>query len=426
MIMCFILLIGIFKAQSRSIKVSDLCYFLLVCLFLYGYIVPSIILSSLQIRHISKELKKPAILLESDDYIQAGEYSIASLKLSITQKTLEGIMFVLWVSVGFMWLQSLIGEINDNHYIQGIAFVLSYIIISDMIHLPFAFYETFKLDKKYGFTHQTLGLFLSDTFKKLLLTFVLGSLIAFLLILVIEQFEHWWIAGFLTLLCVIILANLIYPTIIAPMFNKFTPLDDENLKARIESLMNKSGFKSNGIFVIDASRRDERLNAYFGGLGKSKRVVLFDTLLDKISSDGLIAILGHELGHFKHKDLLKNIGIMAFVLFILFFVVGHLPMALFETLGIDYDGAGVLVALILIAPIVSFWFMPLIGYFSRKAEYAADEFGASLSSKHCLANALIRLVNENKSFPSSHPAYIFFYYTHPPLLQRLKALGYEI
>ncbi|WP_034369964.1 M48 family metallopeptidase [Helicobacter sp. MIT 05-5293] len=404
---------------------SDL-FILLVCLFLCGYILPSIILSILQMNHINKELKKPAILLESDDYIQAGEYSIASLKLSIAQKILEGIMFVFWVSVGFTWLQGLSVEINNNHYIQSIAFVLSYIIISDIIQFPFAFYETFKLDKKYGFTHQTLGLFLSDTFKKLLITFVLGSLIAFLLIFIIEQFEHWWIVGFFTLLCVVILANLIYPTIIAPMFNKFTPLDDENLKARIESLMNKSGFKSNGIFVIDASRRDERLNAYFGGLGKSKRVVLFDTLLDKISSDGLIAILGHELGHFKHKDLLKNIGIMAFVLFILFFVVGHLPVALFDTLGIDYDGAGVLVTLILIAPIISFWFMPLIGYFSRRAEYAADEYGASLSSKHCLANALVRLVNENKSFPSSHPAYIFFYYTHPPLLQRLKALDYDI
>ena len=259
-----------------------------------------------------------------------------------------------------------------------------------------------------------------------LFVFLGGFLFVFLLIFIIEKVVLWWIVGFIVLLSVVILANFVYPTLIAPLFNKFTPLDDENLKARIESLLNTIGFKSNGIFVIDASRRDGRLNAYFGGLGKNKRVVLFDTLLDKISADGLIAILGHELGHFKHKDILKNIAIMACVLFVLFFIVGHLPPQLFDALSLAHNGAGILIVMLLISPMIAFWFMPLIGYFSREAEYAADEFGANLSSKHCLADALVCLVNENKSFPSSHPAYIFFYYTHPPLLQRLKALDYDM
>lgn len=367
-------------------------------------------------------------MLESEDYIQAGKYAIGSLKLNIISHIIEIIVFCAWVIYGLDWLDSTLSTYlgQFHHIAQGIVLVLSFVIISAIIDLPLGIYKTFKLDRAFGFSKQTPMLFIIDLLKSLVLSVILGALVVFLLIYIIENVALWWIVGFIALLCVAILANLIYPTLIAPLFNKFTPINDENLKARIESLLNTIGFKSNGIFVIDASRRDGRLNAYFGGLGKSKRVVLFDTLLDKISADGLIAILGHELGHFKHKDLLKNIAVMACMLFALFFVVGHLPPALFSAIGLESSGASVLVLMLLISPVITFWFMPIIGYFSRKAEYAADAFGADISSKGCLANALVRLVNENKSFPSSHPAYIFFYYTHPPLLQRLKALDYEL
>lgn len=398
---------------------------ILIALFFCAYILPSIILDLLQSQHIKAQLQKPAILLENDDYVQAGQYALSSLHLSIIGKCIESILFILWVSVGLKLLAQSLDSIQ-NHFIQGVALVLGFVIISSLIDLPLSIYKTLKLDKQFGFSKQTPMLFMMDTFKSLALTIAIGGLIIFILIAVIEYFTLWWLVGFATLFCVLILTNLIYPTLIAPLFNKFTPLNDELLKSRIESLLDSVGFKSNGVFVIDASKRDGRLNAYFGGIGKSKRVVLFDTLLDKISTDGLIAILGHELGHFKHKDIFKNIALMGCILFILFFIVGHLPTSLFTSLGLESNGAGVLLVMLLITPMVSFLFMPIIGYFSRKAEYAADEFGASLSSKHCLANALVRLVNENKSFPSSHPAYIFFYYTHPPLLQRLKALEYEL
>lgn len=398
-----------------------------ICLFICLYALPSITLAFLQIKHIKLELQKPAILLESEDYKQAGDYAIASLRLNILTYLFEILTFSLWAIFGLkflsLWLENTLS--GFSHIWQEIALVLSFVIIGSIIELPFSIYKTFFLDKKFGFSKQTPALFIIDIFKSLALSVVIGGIIIYLLVLIIENITLWWFVGFLALLGVVILANLIYPTLIAPLFNKFTPLNDENLKSRIESLMNSIGFKSNGIFVIDASRRDGRLNAYFGGLGKSKRVVLFDTLLDKISADGLIAILGHELGHFKHKDILKNIVLMSCMLFVLFFIVGHLPESLFNTLGLVQNGAGVLLIMLLISPMVSFFFLPIIGYFSRKAEYAADEFGASLSNKNCLANALVRLVNENKSFPSSHPAYIFFYYTHPPLLQRLKALDYD-
>lgn len=399
-----------------------------ICLFICLYALPSIILALLQIKHIKLELQKPAILLESEDYKQAGEYAIASLRLNILTHLFEILTFSLWVIFGLeflsLWLGSTLGAFSPLW--QEIALVLGFVIIGGVIEMPFSIYKTFFLDKKFGFSKQTPSLFIIDTLKSLALSVAIGGIIICLLVLIIENVALWWFVGFIALLGVVILANLIYPTLIAPLFNKFTPLNDENLKSRIESLMNTIGFKSNGIFVIDASRRDGRLNAYFGGLGKSKRVVLFDTLLDKISADGLIAILGHELGHFKHKDILKNIALMSCMLFVLFFIVGHLPQSLFNTLGLAQNGAGVLLIMLLISPMITFFFLPIIGYFSRKAEYKADEFGASLSNKNCLANALVRLVNENKSFPSSHPAYIFFYYTHPPLLQRLKALDYGL
>ncbi|WP_334086587.1 M48 family metallopeptidase [Helicobacter typhlonius] len=400
---------------------------LFIALFVCLYTIPSIILALLQSKHIKAEMLKPAILLESEDYRIAGEYALASLKLDIISKVVEAVVFVLWVSFGLSFLNTIIQSIapNINPLWQGVALVLSFVIIESIIDLPLSIYKTFGLDKRFHFSNQTPRIFIADLFKTLFLSIILGGIVATLLISIIDNIALWWIAGFIALLAIVILVNFIYPTLIAPLFNKFTPLDDENLKSRIESLMNSIGFKSSGIFVVDASKHDGRLNAYFGGFGKSKRVVLFDTLLDKISADGLIAILGHELGHFKHNDIFKNIIIMACVLFALFFVVGHLPSQLFDTIGLAHNGASILVLMLLISPIIGFWFMPLIGYFSRKAEYAADEFGAGISSKHCLANALVRLVNENKSFPSSHPAYIFFYYTHPPLLQRLKALNYE-
>lgn len=406
---------------------GDFMLIAFICLFICLYALPSIILALLQIKHIKLELHKPAILLESEDYKQAGDYAIASLRLSILTHLFEILTFSLWAVFGLkflsLWLEHILSGFSSMW--QEIALVLAFVIIGSIIELPFAIYKTFFLDKKFGFSKQTPSLFVIDTLKSLALSVVIGGIIICLLVLIIENIALWWLVGFVALLGVVILANLIYPTLIAPLFNKFTPLNDENLKSRIESLMNSIGFKSNGIFIIDASRRDGRLNAYFGGLGKSKRVVLFDTLLDKISADGLIAILGHELGHFKHKDIFKNIILMSCMLFVLFFIVGHLPESLFSTLGLVQNGAGVLLIMLLISPVVGFFFLPIIGYFSRKAEYAADEFGANLSSKNCLANALVRLVNENKSFPSSHPAYIFFYYTHPPLLQRLKALDYD-
>lgn len=391
-------------------------------LFCLAYIVlltlPSMIIDIAQIRHIKAHAKSPAVILPPKDYAISAKYAIDNLKLSIFNTLYDTIVFALWVCVGLkLWQEILIEESG----LGFIVFVLGFLLISWVLNLPFKAYKELILDKKYGFSNANKAIFTTDVIKTFALIVVFGFLVLWILLWVME-YEYWWLAGFGIIFCLVVLVNMLYPTLIAPMFNTFTPLNDEHLQGKIEQLMQKAGFKANGIFVMDASRRDDRLNAYFGGLGTSKRVVLFDTLLDKVSSDGLLAILGHELGHFKHKDIIFNLFISGGILFGLFFIAGHLPACLFESLNVLNNSATTIVMLLLIAPVIAFWVMPMSAYFSRKAEYKSDFYGASLTSPHCLKEALIRLVNENKSFPYSHPLYTFFHYTHPPLLERLCAL----
>ena len=272
----------------------------------------------------------------------------------------------------------------------------------------------------------TPALFIKDTLKTGFLFLVFGSIVIAGISYIISSFDTWWIWGFVFIFAVIILINMLYPVIRDKMFDKFDKLKDEELEKKIENLLDEVGFKSSGVFSVDASKRDNRLNAYFGGLGATKRVVLFDTLVEKLSHNELLAVLGHELGHFKNGDIMKNIGIMGVIMFIFFAIFGNLPEELFLGLNIANEPYAIITVFMIFSPILSFFLMPLISMISRHNEYAADEFGSNLSSKEDLVSALLKLANENKSFPLSHPIYIFFYYSHPPLVQRFKELGYDV
>jgi len=189
--------------------------------------------------------------------------------------------------------------------------------------------------------------------------------------------------------------------------------------------MEEAGLNSQGVFVMNAGEKSTKLNAFFGGLGKSKRVVLFDTLLAKLGDDELLAVLGHELGHFRHGDIWKNIALTGGLLFVGFFLAGNLPDSLFSQIGV-VPTAGVKIAmLMLLFPVLGFVFTPIMSYVSQHNEYAADAYGSEVGGKNHLVSALLKLVTENKSFPKSHPLVIFFYHTHPPILERLKELGFD-
>ncbi len=392
---------------------------------LYGlYILMKIYISVMQAGFIAKAKDGKPVLMMPSKFFKSGRYSLKKERIVIAEAFVEYILFIFWMGVGLHWLEAKIDV--DDILLKSVLFIDIFFAINYIVTLPFTIYQKFVLDEEFGFNTSTISLFIKDQIKMALLFLVFGTLIVYIISWIILHLHNWWIWGFVFIFGVIILINAIYPTIIAPMFNKFTPLEDEELKKDIEDLMQKSGFSANGIYVMDSSRRDTRLNAYFGGLGKTKRVVLFDTLLKKLSKSELLAVLGHELGHFKHKDLYKNIVMLGVMFFALFFIFANLPASLYEQIGVDPKAPYSVIAMfLLLSPVFFFFFMPLINFVSRKNEYAADKYGAEMGGRANLRNALLKLVEENSHFPLSHPLYIFFYYSHPPILDRLKALGFE-
>jgi STE24 endopeptidase len=380
--------------------------------------------SFMQIGYIKNAKNLKPIILDSSKYQEAANYSIEKEKLAICSSFYDFILFILWIGFGLSFLDSLVQI--ESFWLKAVVFVDLFIIINWVLTLPFELYSTFKLNKKYGFSNMTPALFIKDTIKTGILFLVFGSLVIAGISFIINSFSSWWIWGFVFIFAVIILINMLYPVIRDKMFDKFEKLKDKELEAKIENLLNEVGFKSSGVFSVDASKRDNRLNAYFGGLGATKRVVLFDTLVEKLTHNELLAVLGHELGHFKNGDILKNIGIMGVVMFVFFAIFGNLPDELFLGLSLNNEPYAIIAVFMIFSPILSFFLMPLISMISRHNEYAADEFGSNLSTKEDLVSALLKLANENKSFPLSHPMYIFFYYSHPPLVERFKELGYDV
>lgn len=383
------------------------------------YSVYKAFLSILQIKFISQNATKKAVVLSQEDYEKAAIIAIKNEKFSLASNIFSFILLVFWSLCGANLLQNLF---NDGLFGNTI-FCVAFLVINSLFHIPFEIYERFVKDKKFGFSTITPKLFVIDLFKSLALIVIFGGIFIYLLLWIFESLgEFWWIWGFCFAFCVILLINLIYPTLIAPIFNKMTPLNDENLTNSINSLLESCGFKSSGVFVMDASKRDNRLNAYFGGLGSTKRVVLFDTLIKKLTQNEILAVLGHELGHFKHKDLLKNIVLMGVVLFVLFFVLGNIPSSFYTALNLKENGGALIVFFLLYSPVLSAIFEPLISAFSRSHEFGADKFGADNTNKNDMILALKKLGSENKAFPISHKIYSFVYHSHPSLFERINEL----
>ena len=381
-----------------------------------------IYISVMQIGFLRDQRDQEPIILSAPKYLVAANYAIAKERVGLVEHFVDYLIFLWWIFGGFAYLASFLGNLST--ITSSVLFLMGFVTINFLVSLPFEYYYKFKIDKDFKFNQMTPKMFFVDKLKSSVLFILIGGAIFALLSYIISSSSHWWIWGFVVLFVVAILANVMMPFFMG-LFNKFSPLEDIKLKSDIESMMQKVGLVSDGIFVMDASKRDSRLNAFFGGLGKSKRVVLYDTLLDKLTKKELLAVLGHELGHFSHKDIYKNIALIGVLLFLAFFIFGNLPDELFIQMGV-VPFAGVQIAmLMLLLPLLSFIFTPVMSYLSRHNEFAADEFGSKLSSAEDLADALLKLVKENKAFPKAHPLVIFFYHTHPPVLERLKELGFS-
>ena len=390
-----------------------------ILLALFGlYIFVKIILEIREVFFIKNVFPEKISFIDIETYKEAAFYAIYKHTVNIFNSLISLFLVVLWISGGLFVLNFLFYKQDD--ILSELEILFTFFTINYILTLPVTVWEK-SIDKKFGFNVSSWKQFFIDEIKKIILFVILGGAFFAGLIYFIDNYKNWWLIGFGFSFTAVILINVLYP-FFAAWFNKFEPLKNEELKNSIENMMEKVGFHSSGIFVMDASKRDTRLNAYFAGFGKTKRVVLFDTLLKKLNKDEILAVLGHELGHFKHKDILKNIAVVGLMLFVLFFIFGHLPDKLFKELMIPKSGVNIIILALLFSEVLFFVFQPLINLISRHNEFEADREGSELVSKKALHNALIKLVKENKSFPKVSKIYSFIYYSHPPILERLEKL----
>lgn len=385
------------------------------------YVLIKVYISFMNYGLIFNSKNESPVLLKPSKWAEAANYEMTKEKFSIASSFFELVLFFFWIGFGINYLDSLVTY--ENSIVKAVVFIDLFVIAGYVFTLPFSVYEKFVIDKKFGFNNSTPGLFVKDEIKGGIIGLVLTSLVVAGVAWFLESSALWWIYSFVFLFAVIILINMLFPTIRAMMFDKFTPMDDTPLGEEINNLLQKEGFKISGIFKVDASKRDSRLNAYFGGLGKTKRVVLYDTLIEKLTNKELLAVLGHELGHFKHKDIIKNIAIMGVMIFTILAIFGNVPYSVYEDMGFSPENHILIVLFMIMSSPIFFFAMPFINMLSRKNEFAADEFGAAVESKKDMKSALVKLSNENKKFPKSHTLHKIFYETHPGVLERIEELG---
>jgi STE24 endopeptidase len=389
-------------------------------------------LGSRQIAHVqANRAQVPAAFSENislEAHQKAADYSSAKTKLALTEAVLQAaLLLALTLGGGLQLIDNFWQNMLPNHdIIRGALVICSALFISSLIDLPFEYYKTFTIDEKFGFNKMTEAMFWSDLVKHSLVGLALGLPILFTALWLMQgASEYWWFYLWVVWSVFNIIMLAIYPTFIAPLFNKFTPLADENLKTRIETLLTKCGFKSQGLFVMDGSARSSHGNAYFTGFGNSKRVVFFDTLLSRLNGEEIEAVLAHELGHFKHHHVIKRIALMFFMSLLGLALLGWLTNQTWF-----YNGLGVaapsnhmaLILFLLVSPVFLFILRPIMASYSRKNEFEADDYAAKHSDAKHLVEALVKLYRDNASTLTPDPLHSAFYDSHPPASIRISKL----
>lgn len=360
---------------------------------------------------------------------KAADYSSDKTRLVMIETSVQAMLLaILTIGGGLQWMDDSWRNVLLNHEIaRGALVICSAMIVSSVIDLPFDYYKTFVVDEKFGFNKMTPAMFFSDLIKQSVVGVVLGAPILFAALWLMQGAgQYWWLYLWVVWSVFNLLMLAIYPTFIAPFFNKFTPLANESLKQRIEALLTKCGFKSQGLFVMDGSSRSSHGNAYFTGFGASKRVVFFDTLLERLNADEIEAVLAHELGHFKHHHVVKRIGLMFFVSFIGLALLGWLMNQtwFYSGLGVSAESNYMaLVLFLLVSPVFLFWLSPLMASYSRKNEFEADSYAAKHADAKHLVEALVKLYRDNASTLTPDPLHSAFYDSHPPASIRISKLA---
>ena len=361
-----------------------------------------------------------------EDHQKAALYTEAKLKLANINLIIESLFLLFLIrgqALGFldMWARHL--TVNFNSKVTGLVFFLLVGVLSFIIDLPLSLYQTFVLEEKFGFNKMTPKLFIIDLLKQSLIGLIIGAPLLYTFFYLMEKMgSYWWIYACIFLTCFQLIMIVIYPVFIAPLFNKFTPLPDGELKETILKLLTRIGFSSNGLFVMDASKRSSHGNAYFTGLGKNKRIVFFDTLLKDLTPHEAEAVLAHELGHFKRKHIMKSMILSFIMSFFGLMILGFIHNLMSFFTGHGFDQPSDYAALYLFSTLASLYLFPLTPLFtwkSRKNEFEADHFAAENSSGEDLIHALIKLYKANSGTLTPDPLYSKFYYSHPPLSERV-------
>ncbi len=375
-----------------------------------------------------------AATVSLDAHQKAADYTLAKARVDLFEMAWAAAILLGWTLLGGLDLlnQALL-LVMPPGMVQQLALLAAFAMISGLLDLPFSLYRTFVVEERFGFNKMTAGLWLADLAKGLVLGAVIGLPIAALILwLMGAAGSTWWLWAWGAWMGFNLLLLVIFPTFIAPWFNKFQPLQDEALAARVTALMQRCGFSAKGLFVMDGSRRSAHANAYFTGFGAAKRVVFYDTLLARLTPAEVDAVLAHELGHFRHRHIIKRIVTMFALSLAGFALLGWLSSQVWFYTGLgvrpSLTGGNDALALLLFmmaAPLFTFFISPLMAAVSRRHEFEADAFAMAQTDGRDLASALLKLYEDNASTLTPDPVYVRFYYSHPPASERLARMAPE-
>ncbi len=422
------------STSASALSSTSLVFTLAFAIALVLSLVVKFWLASRQIRHVAQHRNAVPSAFASHITLaahqKAANYTIAKGRLGLLEMALGTAVLLGWTVLGGLSAlnQLLMGWMGGG-MAQQVALLAAFVLIGSLIDLPITLYQTFVLEERFGFNKITLKLWLADLLKSSIVGALIGLPIAALILWVMGAAGSlWWLWAWGLWMGFNLLLLVIYPTLIAPMFNKFQPLEDETLKARVTALMQRCGFAAKGLFVMDGSKRSAHANAYFTGFGAAKRVVFYDTLLAKLSAGEVDAVLAHELGHFKHKHIIKRIVSMFAMSLAGFALLGWLEGQAWFYIGLGVfpnitgsapNDAVALLLFMLSVPVFSFFISPLFAQISRKHEFEADAYAVAQTSGADLSTALLKLYEDNASTLTPDPVYVKFYYSHPPASERL-------
>jgi STE24 endopeptidase len=396
-------------------------------------------LASRQIRHVARHRDAVpaafAATITLASHQKAADYTITKARFGLLELAWGAAVLLGWTLLGGIDVlnQALAGSglAEYGSLVPQLALLAVFGLVSGLLDLPFTLYSTFRIEERFGFNKMTFKLWLGDLLKSTLVGVLVGlPIVALILWLMGSTGNWWWLWAWGAWMVFNLLILVLYPTVIAPLFNKFQPLDDEALKARVTALMQRCGFAAKGLFVMDGSKRSAHANAYFTGFGASKRVVFYDTLLKQLNPEEVDAVLAHELGHFKHKHIIKRIVSMFAMSLAGFALLGWLSTQVWFYTGLGVrpsmtggNDALALLLFLLTVPVFSFFISPIFALFSRKHEFEADAYAIAQTDGKDLQSALLKLYQDNASTLTPDPLFVKFYYSHPPASERLARLG---